>query len=400
MGKPAARIGDMTAHGGSIVMGFPTVLIGGQPAARLADMHVCPMVNPAGPVPVPHVGGPIFMIGSPTVLIGGMPAARAGDMAICVGPPDVIAMGCFTVLIGEAGGGAGGMSAGAGGGGAAGSPGGEAIISAGIAMTAGGPGGETGAGGQGTSGEETGEEDQDASSEESEAESEQAHWIKFNFVDKAGNSISAVEYEFTTPDGEVREGRLGGDGQLQWSGPDAGQGKVKLMDLSNARWSEKKAKVGDTVKLTADVEGYESSTEAIFEVWERDNAGADAMVTRIESQVQGNKVETEWQYQHPESPDDTPTEKWKFSSPEYYFVVKVKNSQARSGMLELRDWVEITFKDGEDNPMFKEEYVLYLSDGSIRKGKLDDNGYKKEDNITPKPCRVVFPNISKVQDGS
>jgi uncharacterized Zn-binding protein involved in type VI secretion len=28
-GKPAARMGDSTAHGGSIVLGMPTVLIGG-----------------------------------------------------------------------------------------------------------------------------------------------------------------------------------------------------------------------------------------------------------------------------------------------------------------------------------------------------------------------------------
>ena len=28
-GKPAARIGDSTAHGGTIVMGWPTVIIGG-----------------------------------------------------------------------------------------------------------------------------------------------------------------------------------------------------------------------------------------------------------------------------------------------------------------------------------------------------------------------------------
>jgi uncharacterized Zn-binding protein involved in type VI secretion len=28
-GKPAARLGDTTAHGGSIVLGLPTVLIGG-----------------------------------------------------------------------------------------------------------------------------------------------------------------------------------------------------------------------------------------------------------------------------------------------------------------------------------------------------------------------------------
>ncbi len=66
------------------------------PAARITDMHVCPLVT----VLVPHVGGPILPPGCPTVLIGGMPAARVGDMATCVGPPDVIAMGSATVMIG------------------------------------------------------------------------------------------------------------------------------------------------------------------------------------------------------------------------------------------------------------------------------------------------------------
>jgi uncharacterized Zn-binding protein involved in type VI secretion len=66
-------------------------------AARITDMHVCPMVNPGG---VPHVGGPILPPGAPTVLIGGMPAARVGDMATCSGPPDSIVMGSATVLIG------------------------------------------------------------------------------------------------------------------------------------------------------------------------------------------------------------------------------------------------------------------------------------------------------------
>ncbi|NOR75027.1 MAG: type VI secretion protein [Draconibacterium sp.] len=65
-------------------------------AARITDMHVCPMVTGV----VPHVGGPIFPPGCPTVLIGGMPAARVGDMATCVGPPDIIVMGSATVLIG------------------------------------------------------------------------------------------------------------------------------------------------------------------------------------------------------------------------------------------------------------------------------------------------------------
>lgn len=71
----------------------------GMPAARVGDMHVCPMVTPGVP-PIPHVGGPVLPPGGVTVLVGGMPAARVGDTCVCVGPPDVIAMGSFTVLIG------------------------------------------------------------------------------------------------------------------------------------------------------------------------------------------------------------------------------------------------------------------------------------------------------------
>ena len=67
-----------------------------KPAARVGDMHVCPMVTGV----VPHVGGPILPPGSPTVVIGGIPAARVGDMALCTGPPDTIILGSNTVLIG------------------------------------------------------------------------------------------------------------------------------------------------------------------------------------------------------------------------------------------------------------------------------------------------------------
>ena len=67
----------------------------GMPAARITDMHVCPMVTGI----VPHVGGPIIL-GCFTVLTGMLPQARVTDMAVCVGPPDMIAMGSFTVLVG------------------------------------------------------------------------------------------------------------------------------------------------------------------------------------------------------------------------------------------------------------------------------------------------------------
>ncbi len=68
----------------------------GKPAARLTDMHVCPMIT----VLVPHVGGPITGPGCPTVLIGGSPAAVVGDLCVCVGPPDSIVLGSTGVFIG------------------------------------------------------------------------------------------------------------------------------------------------------------------------------------------------------------------------------------------------------------------------------------------------------------
>ena len=66
------------------------------PAARLTDMHVCPMVTGT----VPHVGGPISSPGVPTVMIGSMPASVVGDMATCTGPPDTVIKGSATVMIG------------------------------------------------------------------------------------------------------------------------------------------------------------------------------------------------------------------------------------------------------------------------------------------------------------
>lgn len=94
----AARVGDITSHGTPLTPGpgCPTVLIGGMPAWRAtADTHTCPLFTGV----VPHVGG-VVAIGSLTVLIGNLPAARQGDIVVEGGPPNTIAMGCPTVIIG------------------------------------------------------------------------------------------------------------------------------------------------------------------------------------------------------------------------------------------------------------------------------------------------------------
>ena len=69
------------------------------PAARITDMHTCPMQTPGLP-PIPHAGDPVIGPGAPTVLIGKLPAAVMGDMCICTGPPDSIIKGSATVMIG------------------------------------------------------------------------------------------------------------------------------------------------------------------------------------------------------------------------------------------------------------------------------------------------------------
>ncbi len=68
------------------------------PAARISDMHTCPMIDPG---PKPHIGGPIIGPGVGSVVIGNLPAAVTGDEVACAGAPDKIVSGSSTVLIGS-----------------------------------------------------------------------------------------------------------------------------------------------------------------------------------------------------------------------------------------------------------------------------------------------------------
>ena len=65
-------------------------------AAGGADIHAC-----TTPTPVPPHGPGVVIDGSKTVIIDNLPAARQGDTVLeAIGPPNKIAMGCPTVLIG------------------------------------------------------------------------------------------------------------------------------------------------------------------------------------------------------------------------------------------------------------------------------------------------------------
>ena len=356
MGFPAARVADMGAHGAVLMPpGCPTVLIGGLPAARMTDMHTCPLTTG----PAPHVGGPIIK-GSATVFIGGLMAARVMDPATCTGPPDMIIKGFPTVLIGDA----------AGGGGGGGSAGVGAAASAGMAASPGSGAGEEG-----------------------------PHWIEYHFVDSAGNSISNVQCRFTAPDGEESIRVLGSSGIIRWSGEEAGQANVVPISLSNAQWSSDTAEVEEAVTMSADIVGYDPGTEATFEVYKRDLGGADELIATVEAQTEASTVQAEWQYEYPEETEETeeePTEGGRpigYSNPDYYFIVRVEGRHARSGFLVINDTLEIELKDPDEEPIADEEYILYLPSGEIRTGTLDGDGCMTEENIPPGHCDIRFPNL-------
>ncbi len=349
MGKPAARMGDSTAHGGTIILGQPTVLIGGMPAARVGDMHVCPMMTPGVP-PIPHVGGPVSL-GSTGVLIGGMPAARMGDMLVCTGPPDTIIMGCMTVLIGEA-------SPGGGGGGGAGAP---AVAAAKTSAAI-------------------------ASSGSKESTTKEDHWIEFEFVDKAGNSVTGIPYKFTDTNNKESNSNIRLDGKIRRDGLKDGSCKVELFGLHNAKWSKEKAKVGDKVKLSVESLGIKDGEKVDFSVFVKDANYSDTLLTTLESSIKGNKAETEWDLVIDEKylgVVDNKNKLKRYSQPFFYFDAYCANMNAKSQLLYYEDKVEVQFKDEDGKALANKKYKAILPSGEIKEGKLDGNGIAKIEKIPP-----------------
>jgi hypothetical protein len=104
-------------------------------------------------------------------------------------------------------------------------------------------------------------------------------------------------------------------------------------------------------------------------------------------------VKGEWAYVHPD-PDPGDEAPSAYTSSTYYVVVTIGPCSARSGMLTIQDSLEIELRDDEDRPIAGQDYVLHLSNGDVRTGTLDGNGYAKEDKVPPGPCTVRFPGQS------
>jgi uncharacterized Zn-binding protein involved in type VI secretion len=361
MGKPAARMGDPTTHGGSIVAGCPTVLIGGMPAARLGDAHVCPLANPA-PTPVPHVGMPVTL-GSAGVFIGGMPAARMGDMAPCTGPPDSIVGGCPTVLIGEVGGGAAGAGAGGAG---AGDAAAGAAASAAMAEI-------------------------ESSDDDQEDDQDPTHWLDVEFVDKKGLPIGGVGYELTGPDGTTAQGML--SRAIKRGGIEEGTYRIQLRAITDVRWSAQEAEVGDKVDLIVETAGIEDGTGAELAVYIRDANYTDHLLEKFDAEVSGDQVRVPWTLEVDEKLleiCDKKEQNKRYSQPFFFYRVTIGSLAEQSGLLRYKDWIEIELKDDEGNPIGNREYAIYLPTGEVRTGKLDGSGKARIENVPPGGFEVAY----------
>ena len=91
-GAPAAKAAEETTKATAAATMGSTITS----AAGGADIHAC-----VTPLPLPPHGPGVVIDACPTVLINNLPAARMGDTVLeAVGPPNKIAMGCPTVMIG------------------------------------------------------------------------------------------------------------------------------------------------------------------------------------------------------------------------------------------------------------------------------------------------------------
>lgn len=339
-GKPAARLTDMTAHGGTITgPGVPTVLIGKMPAATLGDMHVCPMCTPMTP-PIPHVGGPISL-GSTGVFIGKKPAARMGDMAVCVGPPSSIVLGCMTVLIGEAGS---GSQAGP-------APAAAAAVSASM----------------------TGLKAVAPMKSKSEASSLENHFIDVLVQDKCGKPLAGLNYVVKDPDGTSLKGATTQSGKIRYEGyAKAGSYEVQLFTLANAKWSASKAEMGQAVELTVDAEGFDDGEELVFHLVGEVDGKRKVWFESLSARIERKKAKANWNLEASHLAHLMAGQVGELTG--ITFLAVCRHAAAASGKLVVEAKHVYTFRDSKGRPLAEAEVEIETQPGKFEKKKTDKDG--------------------------
>ncbi|MFH1374528.1 MAG: hypothetical protein ABII79_12105 [bacterium] len=175
------------------------------------------------------------------------------------------------------------------------------------------------------------------------------------------------------------------------------------VQVFNLKWSANEARRGDILTLSADTNGLRDNAEVTVVIYEYDRDSAHDKIVELPATVMDKRIELQWEFEYHEDTDEIPTQEEldkygkSYNPPEYFFTVKVEDTEfgkqeQESGLLEFKDWVEITLVDGEGNAITNEEYILHLANGQQRRGTLDGSGRAREDDIAPGTVRIEFPN--------
>jgi hypothetical protein len=168
------------------------------------------------------------------------------------------------------------------------------------------------------------------------------------------------------------------------------------------KWSQNEVKRGDIVKMQAEFIDLPDKTEAIVRVYEYDQDGHNDPVVSIPTEIKGNKLEVQWEYQYHDDTGKIPTQSElqpyskNYQQPQYFFVVEMEGAllgvKQESGLMKFKDWIQIKLCDDNGNPMANKQFIVHFSDGTSQKGTLDSSGKAQIASISPGPIQVEYPN--------
>lgn len=171
--------------------------------------------------------------------------------------------------------------------------------------------------------------------------------------------------------------------------------------VSDLSWSATEARRGDTLTLKAKVKNVINGTPAKVTIYESDQDGAHDKICELETTVQDEKIELQWEYQYHEDTDEIPSEQElqqygrSYNPPEYFFTVKLENDEygrdQSSGLLLFKDWIEIELRDDEGRVVPNQHYKIALPDGTEREGDLDDQGKVRIEDVPPGQFTITYP---------
>jgi hypothetical protein len=182
-------------------------------------------------------------------------------------------------------------------------------------------------------------------------------------------------------------------GQVKRTSVKEGNYTIDLRGIVNAQWSVKQANVGTAVDLIVDTIGVENGEKATLEIYVRDGNYTDHLLETLEAQVSGDQARASWTIQVDEkylTLCEAKASKKKYSQPFFFFKVKIADMIEQSGLLHVKDWIEVELYGDANKPIPNERFRVVLDSGVVINDKLDGSGKKKVQGVSPGNVSIEF----------